>query len=277
MDKYKSNCICILGMHRSGTSTISRAFNLLGYYLGEDKDVINASPENPKGFWENYEIVCIHQELLHALNLDWDSDKVINKETLQSPLISPYRDKLKSFILNKLALHKQWMWKDPRTCILMPLWTEILKEICAAVVCVFVVRNPIDVAQSLVARNNFSTEKAYRLWLMHNLSALNNVLNVKTVFISYESFLKNWKIELKRSVGLLDIPWTGEEDNLFHKMNDFIDPSLQHNSTMVNLNSVPIHVRELYNYLVECTKSTNAVVQLPKSVKSMIIKYLSRY
>jgi len=34
MSERKSRAICILGMHRSGTSAITRAVNLLGAYLG---------------------------------------------------------------------------------------------------------------------------------------------------------------------------------------------------------------------------------------------------
>ena len=52
----KPRTICILGMHRSGTSTVARAVNLLGVSLGEDAKMMPPSPDNPEGYWEHVEI-----------------------------------------------------------------------------------------------------------------------------------------------------------------------------------------------------------------------------
>jgi hypothetical protein len=52
--------ICILGMHRSGTSVTARAINLLGAYLGEEKDLMPHNPYNPEGFWERQDIYDLH-------------------------------------------------------------------------------------------------------------------------------------------------------------------------------------------------------------------------
>lgn len=44
----KSKAICIIGMHRSGTSAITHAVNLLGAHLGEKADMMPPSPDNPE-------------------------------------------------------------------------------------------------------------------------------------------------------------------------------------------------------------------------------------
>ncbi len=43
--------IVLLGMHRSGTSPITRGLKALGVELGED--LLPSAPENPTGFWED--------------------------------------------------------------------------------------------------------------------------------------------------------------------------------------------------------------------------------
>ena len=62
--------ICVLGMHRSGTSVISRVLNLLGAELGID--LLPAGPYNERGFWENLKFTRIHDKLLQQLGSSWD-------------------------------------------------------------------------------------------------------------------------------------------------------------------------------------------------------------
>jgi hypothetical protein len=269
--KMKTAALCILGMHRSGTSSVSRAFNLLGYYLGEDKDIINACPENPKGFWENFDLVCIHQEILNSMGMDWDTQEPVAEEKLKSAQLEPLKLKLKDFILRNLAVHDHWMWKDPRTCILMPLWKDILQEINASLTSVFVVRNPCDVANSLAERNSFSMEKAYRIWLVNNLSALKSIDGTKVAFISYESYLLDWRKEIKRCVDLLGLIWPENEENLCVAMNNFLEPGLRHGkSTEIDLAEAPENVRLIYRHLMDCTFSAAKSYSLPADLAVLI-------
>ena len=61
--------VCILGMHRSGTSLLAR-INLLGVYLGPPNRLMPAAPENPKGFWEYQPIMELNNEILARLGGD---------------------------------------------------------------------------------------------------------------------------------------------------------------------------------------------------------------
>ena len=60
--------IVVLGMHRSGTSTIARALQTMGVSLG-DKLMPAADGDNPKGFFEDTDIYALNVEMLHALQL----------------------------------------------------------------------------------------------------------------------------------------------------------------------------------------------------------------
>ena len=64
--KNESSILIILGMHRSGTSCITRIFNLLGVTLGEE--LLDPASDNPKGFWENWYLVQINKQILKNSN-----------------------------------------------------------------------------------------------------------------------------------------------------------------------------------------------------------------
>ena len=58
--------VLVLGMHRSGTSALTRLLNLHGAALGDE--LMPARCDNPTGFWEHSAAVAIHERLLAALD-----------------------------------------------------------------------------------------------------------------------------------------------------------------------------------------------------------------
>ncbi len=71
--------IAITGMHRSGTSMITRALHDSGLRLlgtGADQ-LIEAADDNPEGFWENKAIVDCNEELLEATGGAWDNPPLL--------------------------------------------------------------------------------------------------------------------------------------------------------------------------------------------------------
>ena len=63
--------VCVLGMHRSGTSLLTRVLNLLGVGLGPEGHLMPADKFNPKGFWEHHGIVNLNDEILETLGGTW--------------------------------------------------------------------------------------------------------------------------------------------------------------------------------------------------------------
>ena len=107
--------IVVLGMHRSGTSVITRSLQLLGVGLGDN--LHPAGFDNPKGFWEDRECLVINEELLShfdsaydRLDLAWDSMKV-------DPFFNTLKNNAVELIKRKLNENNGlWGFKDPRTC-----------------------------------------------------------------------------------------------------------------------------------------------------------------
>lgn len=66
----KKEIVVVLGMHRSGTSAITRSLKVLGVDLGGRLLPAEAGI-NDKGFWEDVDITAFNVDLLHALGHDW--------------------------------------------------------------------------------------------------------------------------------------------------------------------------------------------------------------
>ena len=58
--------VLVLGMHRSGTSALTRVLNLLGLDAGRDV-LIGASASNPTGHWEVERLTSFNDRLLDDL------------------------------------------------------------------------------------------------------------------------------------------------------------------------------------------------------------------
>ncbi len=58
--------VVVLGMHRSGTSVLTRVINLLGLQLCREDDIYTA-PDNPTGHWESVSLVAFNNRLIDVL------------------------------------------------------------------------------------------------------------------------------------------------------------------------------------------------------------------
>jgi hypothetical protein len=237
-------------MHRSGTSSVTRSINLLGIYLGGDEKMMPANANNSEGFWEHREINDLQSRLLVRLNRNWDTATPMPQQWLESQVVHPFKDELAKLIAANFNGHPVWAWKDPRTCLLLPLWREALEKSETKLSCVFVVRSPVDVASSLMRRDGISFNKALGIWFNHNLTALKDAAGLPIVFLNYDRLLENWDRELRRCAAALNLDWPKDEARHRASMNAFIKPSLRHNqSARDQLQPVPEPVRELYDIL----------------------------
>src|SRR5215472_599841 len=64
-----STALVVLGMHRSGTSALTGMLHHLGVTLGEN--LMPATIDNPRGYWEHADIVKVHERLMASLGWDW--------------------------------------------------------------------------------------------------------------------------------------------------------------------------------------------------------------
>ena len=198
--------IIVLGMHRSGTSAMAGALKIMGLNLGS-----NLLPpdgfENAKGFWEHLEILQVHEDLLHSMQLRWDHVGPFPKDWWLERSVEPYRKKLIDIIDGDFCHSSFWALKDPRMCRLMPFWLEIFARVKSKPFFVHIIRNPLEVAASLKRRNHFPVEKSLILWALHAMEAEHDTRGFPRVFISFAQLLENWRSSMEKVGKLLNITW----------------------------------------------------------------------
>ena len=135
--------LLIAGFHRSGTSAVARVLHSAGLFLGDD--LLGAEPSNPHGHFEDNEVISIHNDILEMNGLDWKVD---------APL-DPYVGKaqwqaIDAFVRQRRSGQQPWGFKDPRLCLLLPLWLHVIPD--ANVLVVF--RRPGETIRSLHMRHS---------------------------------------------------------------------------------------------------------------------------
>ena len=197
------HAVLVLGMHRSGTSALTRLLSLHGLAL--PADLLPGRADNPLGFFESAATVALNDRLLAAAGSGWDDPRPLPDPPLPPAELAP-------FIAEAVALlHAQWpgpaafILKDPRCCRLLALWLPALERLGARPVAVLAVRNPVEVARSLAARDAMPRRDALRLWLAHVVAAERGTRGLARAVVHYDDLVRDWRAVLG-GLGLVTDP-----------------------------------------------------------------------
>ncbi len=146
-------------MHRSGTSALTRALGLLGLGTGRRGALMEAAPSNRSGHWEITALTECNDRLLRELGGRW-SGPPADLAGVVTAAAGPLGAEARGLVAELLPAGP-WTWKDPRLCLTLPFWQEVLGGRPPAVVCL---RNPLEIAASLEQRNGFSPAYGVALW-----------------------------------------------------------------------------------------------------------------
>ena len=147
--------ICVLGMHRSGTSCLTGLLEDAGVYLG---GVSKKNPYNLKGNQENLEIMKLHDEVLSENGGSWD-----NPPRTEARWSEAQKAKLRQLVDDYMS-HPLWAFKDPRSLFALSAWAEAVPGLRY----IGTFRHPSAVAQSLHRRGKMPPEKGFGLWSRYN-------------------------------------------------------------------------------------------------------------
>lgn len=149
-------CICVLGMHRSGTSCLTGMMQNMGVELGE---VFTENLHNRKGNRENGRIVALNDDLLQYNGGAWHRPLVVNRWTRAHVR---ERDAIIDTLSGRGSAF--WGFKDTRTAFTLPFWLEAIKE--PRFIGTF--RHPHRVAMSLHHRDKSPLDWGWNLWYQYN-------------------------------------------------------------------------------------------------------------
>ena len=246
-----SRLIVVLGMHRSGTSVITRALQVMNVELG-NKLMPAVDGDNPKGFFEDSDIYALNVEMLHALDIDWFSLAPVDDHGVETLRKKGFFLRSVDLLKSKCALAPVFAFKDPRIAKLLHFWKAVFEHCHFDVSDVVAVRHPRSVAESLSKRNNFDLEKGYLLWLEHVINIIQFTQNNRCVYVDYDNLIQAPDTQLRRVATALRLKINAAELKSFKS--EFLDRSLRH--TVFTLDDLEIDpacpplVREIFGSLI---------------------------
>lgn len=179
LDRPPSGQIVVLGMHRSGTSSIGGLLSLFGAWPGAE-ELLLRGPDNPRGHFEHGEIHMACLRRLQAAGGDWKTPPGQASATA----VDAFRREVAA-VLETLEPRRPWFIKDPRLCLLV---RELLPLLTRPVF-VHVVRDPGEVATSLRRRDGMSAEQALALWETYTREAFSGSAGWPRIVVDYNALL----------------------------------------------------------------------------------------
>jgi len=230
--------ILVLGMHRSGTSAFARVLNLLGAQL--PSNLLSPMEDNPKGFWESYDLEELHEEFLAEAGSSWHDWRSFDMHRLFSAAGDSYRRRLAELLRRDFSQASLCVIKDPRICRFVPLWLDALRDCHIEPLPLIPLRNPLEVVKSLARRNGFPHSASYLLWLRHVLESERSTRGMRRCFVSFDELLADWEKAALRVAQRLRIRWPVEPEAARAQIASFLDPSDRHQrADWQGLNSDP--------------------------------------
>jgi hypothetical protein len=187
--------LIVLGMHRSGTSTVTRLLNMAGAYFGPEGMSNGADNGNPKGFWERVDVRAACDGLLQESGFEWWKVADFSLDRIGEPTRMRHIGNLKRIVL-ELDAHRPWVVKEPRLCLLFPLVRPLLE----VPVCIHMTREPLEIADSLHTRNGIPPPAGLALWELYTLRAFQGSAGLPRVQVRYEDVMSAPVAELARLV-----------------------------------------------------------------------------
>ena len=243
--------IVVLGMHRSGTSALARIVNFLGAAL--PRHLVPANSSNPRGYWESAPLVALHEQLLAAIDSSWDDWRAPPLRWRENDIAARFGGAIQQTIDEEFGNAPLIVLKDPRMCRTLPYWMSVLEKTGIRTAPLIIVRNPLEVAESLRERDGLSFEKSMLLWLRHYLDAEYETRHLPRNIISLDVLLDDWRNLIAQTAGRMGLQWPRAISDAGQDVREFLDLELHnHRATMAELEAhteVPSWVKSAYRAL----------------------------
>jgi glycosyltransferase involved in cell wall biosynthesis len=257
-------CLLVLGMHRSGTSAITRVLSLMGATL-PGRLMPPVPDNNETGFWESKPLAAVHDALLKEVGSAWDDWRPVRFDRLADGKRAAFKAELRSVIEEEFDDASLFVLKDPRICRLLPIYLELFDEMGITPRFVLPLRNPAAVAKSLARRDDMSLGFASLLWLRHVLDAESGTRGHKRVLVSYDALLDDWKSSVDAIGDALGISWPRRKEDAADEVGAFLRRDLRHHSGDTDL----LADSEYPEWIVQASAALGRLKDAPEDLEQM--------
>nr|MDJ0868824.1 sulfotransferase [Myxococcota bacterium] len=221
--------LLVLGAHRSGTSALTRVLSLCGATL--PSHLMPGTDRNPAGYFESQVIFELHEQLLREAGRSWDDLGLFHEDWFLSDAASMWVDRLTETVHDEFGESPLFVLKDPRLCHLVPLWKRVLENVGAEPSCVLIVRNPLEVAESLKLAQGTELGKGMLLWLQHLLLAERDTRDLPRSLVSYDDLLRDWRAVVDKISSELGIAFPRRGRRAEAEISDFLTTRFRHHKS----------------------------------------------
>jgi len=214
----RQKSILVLGPGRSGTSTLTRALDALGVYLG--RHFRRPVRKNPRGNQEEVHLLKLSKRIRNSVGLRADSVRLIDDSAFDNPRTEALKARLREAVERYFGEAPIWAFKYAGTGRLLPVWFELFETMNVDPAFVFAYRNPLSVARSRARldRARGRPEHNNLEWLAHVVPTVSRLRAQRVVVVDYDRLLDDPRRELGRIVSGLELP---ADDQLERSIDDF--------------------------------------------------------
>lgn len=136
----------IIGVHRSGTSLLTRLIEQLGIFVGKDLQSDH----------ESLTVIALNNLYFKNTDSSWDKPSYLSRqsEPAQNVIKEVFLRQTTTFFTQFGVASGPWAFKDPRFVVTLPLWRELFPQSKVVVIR----RSPVDIALSLFRRHQALTK-----------------------------------------------------------------------------------------------------------------------
>ena len=224
----KRVAILVAGMHRSGSSSITRILSILGCAL--PKTLRAPHPGNERGLRESPEIVDVNREILVSAGSNLEEWRRFDPRWYASPVADEFRRRARTLLEREFGDSPLFVITDPRSCRLLPFWIEALESFDARPLVVSPIRNPLDVAESLETRDGIDRAIGHLMWLQHVLSAEADSRGLGRAYFRYDRLLSEPHAVVDTLGDVLGVSWPRRMTDADEEIDQFLSARLRHHS-----------------------------------------------
>jgi hypothetical protein len=245
--------IVVLGMHRSGTSSVAGSLVRLGG--AAPANLMPPSETNERGHWESNVIVELNDDILAAAGSEWQDWRPFDVSRIDSQTMAVLRMRARAALAGEYGDASLPIIKDPRMCRLMGFWAPVFDEAGWSVCVILPLRSPLEVAWSLKRRNGISAALGCLMWLRHVLDAEAETRGLPRTCLQWGTFLRDRGGLLTQIAKQLDLDGMERGESTSSELDEFVTPDLRHHEAteaeMRTDAAVTELVRDAYRALIE--------------------------